>query len=254
MFKATYDTNSNNIVDNSEALGGVAASSYATLTGSQALTNKSVNGVTLSTSQGTSNFLRGDGTYAAPPSGVGSSSNKELLFNNSGAVDGTDIIKLSTSGGLDIGGYTSYVTYAKSKEIVQVGGYLFPADLSLKKGGIITSDPIIHHIYSTSGTAPTQIKILSSELFMGQIHASIYNETDNTYQIMTYDVIAIGGSSSVTITEKTRTGSSALSGVSVTANILGGELNASFSSIGSGSDPTDILHANIYMTGIRREY
>ena len=35
-------------------------------TDSQSLTNKSVNGVTLSTSQGTTNFLRGDGTYAAP--------------------------------------------------------------------------------------------------------------------------------------------------------------------------------------------
>lgn len=38
-------------------------------TDNQALTNKSVNGVTLSTAQGTTNFLRGDGTYAAPPSG-----------------------------------------------------------------------------------------------------------------------------------------------------------------------------------------
>ena len=37
-------------------------------TDTQALTNKSVNGVTLSTAQGTTNFLRGDGTYATPPS------------------------------------------------------------------------------------------------------------------------------------------------------------------------------------------
>lgn len=44
---------------------------FATLAGSEALTNKSVNGVTLSTAQGTSNFLRGDGTYAAPAGGSG---------------------------------------------------------------------------------------------------------------------------------------------------------------------------------------
>lgn len=47
-----------------------ATSTLATLAGSEALTNKSVNGVTLSTAQGTTNFLRGDGTYAAPASGL----------------------------------------------------------------------------------------------------------------------------------------------------------------------------------------
>lgn len=35
----------------------------------QTLTNKTVNGVTLSTAQGTTNFLRGDGTYAVPSGG-----------------------------------------------------------------------------------------------------------------------------------------------------------------------------------------
>lgn len=38
----------------------------ATLNGNEALTNKSVNGVTLSTGAGSTNFLNGDGTYSSP--------------------------------------------------------------------------------------------------------------------------------------------------------------------------------------------
>lgn len=47
------------------ALSGYAPNSGATLTGA------SVNGVTLTTGGGTTNFLRADGTYAAPPGGGG---------------------------------------------------------------------------------------------------------------------------------------------------------------------------------------
>lgn len=45
---------------------------FVTANFSQALTNKSVNGVTLTTGGGTTNFLRADGTYAAPSGGGGS--------------------------------------------------------------------------------------------------------------------------------------------------------------------------------------
>lgn len=104
MLKSTYDTNSNNIVDNSESLGGVAASNYATLTGSQSLTNKSVNGVTLSTAQGTSNFLRGDGTYATPSSGIGGSSHGQILFNRNDVITGDNNFRMSDNYTPVIGG------------------------------------------------------------------------------------------------------------------------------------------------------
>lgn len=42
MLKSTYDTNTNNAVDNSESLGGVAANQYVTLDDSQSLTNKTL--------------------------------------------------------------------------------------------------------------------------------------------------------------------------------------------------------------------
>ena len=44
MSTSTYDPGNNGVVDNSEALGGVAASSYATKTGTETLTNKTIDG------------------------------------------------------------------------------------------------------------------------------------------------------------------------------------------------------------------
>lgn len=56
-----------------------------------------VNGVTLTTAGGTSNFLRADGTYAAPPGGGGGSpggSTGEVQYNNAGAFAGAANIEV----------------------------------------------------------------------------------------------------------------------------------------------------------------
>lgn len=62
---------------------------FASVTGSQALTNKSVNGVTLTAAGSSSNYLREDGTYGAP-SGTAhtldSHSNVTITANSSGEL------------------------------------------------------------------------------------------------------------------------------------------------------------------------
>lgn len=47
-----------------------------------------VNGVTLTTGGGTTNFLRADGSYAAPPGGAPGGSNTQIQFNDSSAFGG----------------------------------------------------------------------------------------------------------------------------------------------------------------------
>jgi len=70
------------------ALDAKAPLSSPTFTGTVTLpAGQVVNGVTLSTAQGTSNFLRGDGTYAAPPGGGVSDGDKgDITVSGSGAT------------------------------------------------------------------------------------------------------------------------------------------------------------------------
>lgn len=70
----------------------VAGTDFVSPTGTENVSNKTitastVNGVTLSTAQGTSNFLRGDGTYAAP-SGGGAQMVVTLQDYKGSAMDG----------------------------------------------------------------------------------------------------------------------------------------------------------------------
>lgn len=61
----------------------------ATLAGSEALTNKSVNGVTLTTGGGTTTFLNANGSYSTPASGgTPGGSNTQVQYNNSSAFGG----------------------------------------------------------------------------------------------------------------------------------------------------------------------
>lgn len=69
------------------ALNAKAPLASPTFTGTVTLpAGQVVNGVTLSTAQGTSNFLRGDGTYAAPPGGGGGLTIGQGLMIFNGAV------------------------------------------------------------------------------------------------------------------------------------------------------------------------
>lgn len=70
---------------------------FVTANFSQALTNKSVNGVTLTTGGGTTNFLRADGTYAAP-SGGGIGGSTGSTDNSILRADGTGGATLQNSG------------------------------------------------------------------------------------------------------------------------------------------------------------
>lgn len=75
--------------DLNTALGLKAPLASPTFTGTVTLpAGQVVNGVTLTTAGGTSNFLRADGTYAAPTGGSPGGSNTQIQFNDSSAFGG----------------------------------------------------------------------------------------------------------------------------------------------------------------------
>lgn len=181
MFKATYDTNSNNIVDNSEALGGVAASSYATLTGSQALTNKSVNGVTLATNQGTTNFLRGDGSYAA--------------------IAGSYVTTNTTQAGISpkhFGTDDTYVMFPNEDRVpIYYSTKAWTSGQDNNASAFLLSynwSGLRNSLYSY---AQIRLNALANSVVMGEITVNLYNRTRSNYIIQVYNfTVDIGDKSS----------------------------------------------------------
>lgn len=122
--KATVAAPATLAADAAITLPGVTGT-LATLAGSEALTNKSVNGVTLSAAASASTFLSGAGTYTSPftlgtpvPSTSGTSIDftgipstaRMIVINFVGvSTNGTDnwLIQIGDSGGVETSGYSS---------------------------------------------------------------------------------------------------------------------------------------------------
>ena len=160
--------------------------------------------MTLSTAQGTSKFLRGDGTYAAPPSGVGSSLNTELLFNYNGVVNGANIVTFdNVKNNLIIGANISGVEinpaclYGDYFNVLPHAYGAQPVDYSA--WSVFLSNNKTSTSNSQSGFGG--VSLTSGQIWSGEAICTIYNETTNEYQIIEYHVFVKSGVS-IFLTEK----------------------------------------------------
>lgn len=79
-------------------------------TTAQSLTNKSVNGVTLTTGGATTSFLNASGAYSTPAGGGSpGGSNTQVQYNNSSAFGGAAHLAVDTSGNAVLGEYTTTI-------------------------------------------------------------------------------------------------------------------------------------------------
>jgi hypothetical protein len=182
-------------------------------TDTQALTNKSVNGVTLSTAQGTSNFLRGDGSYAAPPSGVGSSSYGEVLYNNSGAVDGIEGVHqyypFTISVGFNTTSFGNFgsLMYGAPYSPLSTGGNVLMGDIQKKSDGLF-------NIYFLSG--------INNCIITGELCITVHNNTDNKYTQVDYSIYIKKTGTTINrfvITEKNRSGDIDMNTVGISSSV-----------------------------------
>lgn len=101
---ASYNTTTGKLIKDS----GIASSAVVTLTGSQSLTNKSVNGVTPSTTAGVNSLLHGDGSYANVSEGDMFLS--DLTTNNASTLKHGFLPKLSGNASQFLDGNGNYST------------------------------------------------------------------------------------------------------------------------------------------------
>lgn len=145
------------------------------LTASQALTNKSVNGVTLTAAGSATNFLNAAGAYSAPAAGITlgtaqattsgtfkdftgiPAGTKRITINFAGvSLNGTDnlLVQIGDSGGIENSGYVGAYTRISNGDAV-LGGFL--------------SDGFL--FYSNDATA----------LFSGSVTLSLQDLSDNQW-------------------------------------------------------------------------
>ena len=86
-------------------LATVATSgAYADLSGTPGLVSSTTAGLAPASGGGTTNFLRADGTWTAPPAGAPGGSSGQLQFNNGGAFGGVSTSSIDGSGNMTFSG------------------------------------------------------------------------------------------------------------------------------------------------------
>lgn len=207
-------------------LSGVTGSDKAvSLAGSEALTNKSINGVTPSTTAGATNFLKGDGSYGVPTISDASYAAKGVVeFLTNAATSGITIA--SGVANVNMGTSANQVVQLNgSAQLPAVSGALltnipYPTS-GLFKNGVTTYDPSTasgtQNIAHGLGVIPKKVKITASytsingssdcdsfTVYNGTTQSSIYRAgtANNRYQGQAFllSIDASGNNSTGTIT------------------------------------------------------
>lgn len=173
---------------NSTTNGYLSSSNWTTFNNKQAAL---VSGTNIKTINGSS--ILGSGDLTITGGGVGTSSNSELLYNNSGNVDGTEFVKIS-NGNILIGSEDEFATFTNTggtnNSVIYYSGKGWTNSQNNYASGFSYAENYDLNTYNSLSTQfQTRMGVNGyGNIMVGELTLNVYDVTTDHYQIVTYHI------------------------------------------------------------------